>query len=70
MKSEHDIKTMAVALIKLDVSVPPGLEALGRARLEGMQLALAWALDAPLPGTYDAWFKRAVSFYNTESFSE
>lgn len=61
---------MAVALIKLGMAVPDAAEDLGKAKLEGMQLALAWALDSSLPAGYGTWFEVAGSFSKTDAFSE
>lgn len=51
---------MGAALVHLSRSLPPGFDHVGMARLEGMQLVLAWVLAGPLPGDYPNWFEEVV----------
>jgi hypothetical protein len=65
LKSEAEVKEMALALCDMgnDPDKPPGLPQCAEMRIEGMMLALAWALGDELPGKYPEWFEhvRTVS---------
>ena len=63
LKSEAEVKEMAMALAFCGTDKPPGLSPFAEARVEGMMLALAWALGDELPGKYPEWFElvRTVS---------
>jgi hypothetical protein len=58
MKTKAEIKEMALALCDMGNAKPPGLPHCAETRVEGMMLALAWALGEELPGKYPQWFER------------
>lgn len=70
MKAEEEIAQMLAALINLDAQSAPGLKILVEARLEGMQIALAWVLNNPLPGLYPEWFRQVQNTWHSDTFCE
>lgn len=74
MKTELEITEMALALcdMRKDDDKPPGLPQCATARVEGMMLALNWALEEDLPGKYPAWFEkvRAVAAARRDRLSD
>lgn len=57
MKTEDEIRKLLAAIFNLEQAIPGGIGQHGLERVEGMALALTWALGGPLPGAYSHWFQ-------------